>query len=371
MAHSELEVKQRRVVEFLDRHGLDGVMLWMRNNFAWITGGRDNHIVNASPVGVAAIVATREGSRSCLASTIEAPRMKLEELRGLGIEIVSFPWHDRAASHKTARDLIGGRKVAVDFDELWMGLPTLPGDFVQLRWSLTAEEMDRYRDGGRRASAAMERACREIKPGMTEHGVAGILDHHVHAAGCNPVVTLISSDERLPKFRHPIPTESKIRRHVMLVTCAEFGGLISNLTRFVHFGPLPDELKMKQQAVCNIDAAVNLATRPGRTLGDIFKDLQAAYAREGFADQWQYHHQGGSTGYAGREVLATPDSAVKVLENQAFAWNPSVVAAKSEDTVLVTGKGIEVLTAKSRDWPEVTGDAGSGQTFPRARILQL
>jgi Xaa-Pro aminopeptidase len=371
MSEPELQTKQKRLRGFLDRHKLDGVLLWQRNNFAWITCGRDNHIVNASPQGVAAIYATKDGQRICLTSTIEAPRFELEELAGTGIEVIRFAWWDRSAQEKAAREVMGGKKIATDGDDLGLGLPRLPEDFAELRWSLTDEEIDRYRDGAKRASAAMEKACRRIKPGMTEHEVAGLLDHDVHAEGINPVVTLISADDRLPKFRHPIPTNLKIARHVMLVTCADFGGMISNLTRFVHFGPIPEELRKRHQAVCNIDAAVNLATRPGRTLGEVFKDLQAAYAREGHADQWQNHHQGGSTGYEGREALGVPGSNVKVVNNQAFAWNPSIVGAKSEDTVLITSaRPPEVLTACSKDWPQIIGQA-DGQTLVRADILQM
>jgi antitoxin VapB len=156
----------------------------------------------------------------------------------------------------------------------------------------------------------------------------------------------------------------------MLVTCAAFGGLISCLTRFVSFQPLPAELKAKQQAIANVDAAVNLATRPGRTLGDVFRDLQRAYADNGHDGQWQYHHQGGSTGYAGRESLGVPDSPVTVRADQAFAWNPSVTGIKMEDTILCTAAGIEVLTQASADWPQLEGRA-AGQTLRRPDVLVL
>jgi len=72
---SEIQTKQQRLGEWLQRHSLDGVLLQRRANFAWITGGRDNHVANNSPVGIAAILATAD-SRLCLANTIEAPRMK-------------------------------------------------------------------------------------------------------------------------------------------------------------------------------------------------------------------------------------------------------------------------------------------------------
>ena len=365
---TEMQIKRERLAEFLERHQLDGVLLWQRNNFAWVTGGRDNHIANNAPQGVAAIFATPDRS-VCLASSIEAPRMQQEELAGSGIEVVSFPWWDADAGRKVAREVLGGLRVACDGNDFGLGLPALPGNFAELRWSLTEPEIARYRDGAHRTSRAMEHACREIRAGMNEHEIAGVLDHHVHASGCNPIVTLVAADQRIRNFRHPIPTKHKLERHVMLVTCAEFGGLVSCLTRFVHFGPLPDEQKQKQQSIANIDAAVNLATRPGRTLGQIFRDLQKAYADNGHEGQWQNHHQGGSTGYAAREVVATPSSEVKVLENQAFAWNPSIVGAKSEDTMLCTARGIEVLTQPSAEWPSVTGEGRDG-ALPRAGILE-
>lgn len=365
----EITQKLERLGAFLDRHKLDGVWLQHRNNFAWITGGKDNRIVNASPVGVGAILATRDGKRVCFTNTIESPRFRDEELRDTGIEVIDYPWYDRAAGQKAARDLIAGRRIAADADEMGVGLPALPVDFAELRWELTDAEIARYRDGAKRATAAMESTCRALKSGMNEHDIAGQLDYMVRFHHLNPIVTLVASDERIERFRHPTPVNKTVNRYVMLVTCAEFGGLISCLTRFTHFGPVPAELKRKQQAVCNIDAAVNLATRPGRTLGDIFTDLQRAYADNGFADQWKFHHQGGSTGYAGRETIATPDSRVTARNNQAFAWNPSITGVKSEDTILCTSNGIEVLTQSSADWPMIESCGLEGKMLARPDML--
>src|SRR5437016_2459370 len=135
----EITIKQQRLAVFLDRHRLEGVFLWQRANFAWITGGRDNHIANNTPVGVAGIFATQD-ARICIANTIEAPRMKGEELAGAGIEVMSFPWWDLAAGRKLANEVFQGKRVASDSDELQMGLPPLPQAFNELRWALTAEE---------------------------------------------------------------------------------------------------------------------------------------------------------------------------------------------------------------------------------------
>src|SRR4051812_12382065 len=107
---SELEIKARRLEALLDRNSLDGVLLTLRSNFSWITGGRINRIANSSPIGVATILATRDGQRVCLANRIEAPRFRDEELVGTGIEVIEFPWYDGAAGQKIVRDAIGGRK---------------------------------------------------------------------------------------------------------------------------------------------------------------------------------------------------------------------------------------------------------------------
>jgi Xaa-Pro aminopeptidase len=367
MSDPEIQTKQRRLADFLDRHGLDGVLLQQRANFAWITGGRDNHIANNTETGVAAILATA-GERVCLANTIEAPRMEREELTHTGVDVVSFPWYDRKRAAAKVHEVIAGRKVAADVDALGLGLPALPADFVELRWSLTEQEVERYRQGGRAAARAMEQACRSIDFGDSEHEIAGTLDYYLHQGGLTPLVTLVASDDRIEKYRHPIPTAKPVERCVMLVTCAEYRGLISCLTRFVSFGPVPGELRAKAQAIAHIDAAINLSTRPGRTLADLFRVLQQAYAEHGHENQWKQHHQGGPTGYANREAVATPDSTLVVRPNQAFAWNPSIVGIKSEDTVLCTDAGTEVLTAASEDWPVITGRF-DGQELRRADIL--
>ena len=367
MADREIQTKQRRLAEFLERHRLDGVLLQQRANFAWITGGRDNHIANNTEAGVAAILATPT-ERVCLANAIEAPRMEKEELARGDVKVVSFPWYDRKKGAAKVSEVIAGRKVAADMDPLGIGLPPLPADFTELRWSLTDEEVTRYREGGSRASAAMEAACRSIEFRDTEFEIAGMLDYHLHQAGLTPLVTLVASDDRIEKFRHPIPAARNVEHYVMLVTCAEYRGLISCLTRFVSFGPRVEALEAKLQAIANIDAAINLSTRPGKPLADLFRVLQQAYADNGYPDEWKRHHQGGPTGYANRETVATPDHTGVSRSNQAFAWNPSVPGIKCEDTVLCKDEGVEVLTRHSEEWPTVVGRF-EGRELARADIL--
>jgi hypothetical protein len=86
------------------------------------------------------------------------------------------------------------------------------------------------------------------------------------------------------------------------------------------------------------------ATRQGRTLAQAFEDCRRFYAEAGFPEGWRDHHQGGMTGYASREVIATRGTQQEIREDQAFAWNPSLVGAKAEETFVLRHDGPEILT---------------------------
>ena len=51
--------------------------------------------------------------------------------------------------------------------------------------------------------------------------------------------------------------------------------------------------------------------------------------RRAFPAKSSFHHQGGPTGYGEREWVATPNGTEVVVNNQAFAWNPSIRGGKA------------------------------------------
>ena len=182
------------------------------------------------------------------------------------------------------------------------------------------------------------------------------------------VVNLVATDERIFSYRHPLPTAKQLQKYAMLVLCGRQGGLICSVTRLVHFGKLPDETRQKAEAVARIDAEMIAGTRPGNTLGDVFKRAQSAYAATGYPDEWKLHHQGGSAGYAPREVTATPASTEPILVGQAFAWNPSITGTKSEDTILVREESNEIITEMA-GWPSIDIEVGN-RIVKRPAILE-
>lgn len=134
----------------------------------------------------------------------------------------------------------------------------------------------------------------------------------------------------------------------MLAVCAERGGLYANATRILDLREPGPEVR-RIQAVCDrILVRAREATLPGRRLSEVFAEMAEAYREEGFPGGWRCHHQGGLTGYASREVIATPYTGLRIEPGMAFAFNPSVSSggtfAKSEETFLLTPDAKERLT---------------------------
>lgn len=360
--------KHERILTYLDTHDLDAVLLARRCNFSWYTCGAHNHVATACDVGASWVLVDRDGAR-VLANNIEAERLAGEELADGGIDVVAYPYFNPAEQAQAVRETVGDRRVASDAPLPHFAGPRLPADFDELRWTLTPTEVDRYREVCADTNAAVEAVARVAEPGVTENQLAGTLAGALQARGLLPWVLLIAADDRVERFRHPLPTGQTARRYFLLATCAERGGLIAACTRLASFGPAGQELLDKHVAVATVDAALISRTRPGVRLEELFTVAQQAYAAVGHPDEWRLHHQGGSCGYLPRDLKAAPGEQTPALAEQAFAWNPSITGTKSEDTILCRDSGPELLAAPT-DWPSVAVE-WDGFKIDRPAILQL
>lgn len=357
--------KRDRLRRWMKERQLDGVLLRNRNHFSWLTGGRDNHIVNAQEAGVADLLIFHD-RMVVVTPKSEARRIQEEELAAFGdaFEFVIPGWHEdknaeiaRLCSGKTM-----GADVPVD------GMTFVEPELAPLRYQLNEEEIRRYRDLSYKTALAIERTCRYIRPGMTEFEIASFLAGDVIRQGLNPAVYLVSTDDRVFDYRHPIPTSKVLDSYAMLVICAEKGGLIANATRFVHFGPLSDDMKEREHTNATILAEMMHRTQPGVPLKDVFHTAVKAYEEAGYPDDWRYLHMGGMTGYKGREVIATPETEEKAALHQAYAWNPAFRGVKMENTFLLTEDGAKILT-HTNDWPYIEVEKeGVVYTFPKILV---
>jgi Xaa-Pro aminopeptidase len=358
----EVAAKLARLRARMSAWQVDAVELSQLPNIAWLTAGASTFINLASERGPSSLLITADRAYA-VTDCIEVGRLEQEEcLPALGFTLAVEAWEQRGTQLTV---LLAGKRAGQD------GLGTgvdLSRELQLLRTHLQEEEVERLQQAGALASAAIADVMYAIQPGMTETAIARLLADSSQARGGYAVVNLVASDERIARYRHPLPTNKPVERYVMVILCLRYQGLIAAVTRLIHFGALPEELLAKARAMARVDARMILGTRAGKTMSDMFALADQAYHDEGYPTAVAEHHQGGSIAYLPREFYAQPGETAVIAEHQAFAWNPSTRGAKSEDTMLLSPSGPVVIT-QTQDWPmwPLTID---GQTIQRPAILE-
>lgn len=361
---------------FLRENNYDGVLLSRVDNFAMATGGKRNYVYVASDLGACSLFVTKAGEAYFVGNNIEETRVMAEELAGLDCGIRRFLWFEDSPAEVVRREF-GGTLVS---DDGSLGANVHDG-LTYLRALLTLDELEKYRRLGRLAAEAMEATVAATHAGQAEADVAATLVAEGAKRRCIVPVALIAADERIARHRHPLPTEqpllapdsgeTRLDGYVMIVGCFLKEGLVASMTRFKQIGDLPEGIADAYARVAGVDAVMQEASEPGETLGEVFAACQQAYADLGFpADEWHNHHQGGTAGYAGRTCKAAPGEAFPILDarwaglvrdiagidvqfGHAFAWNPSAVGVKSEDTFLLLPDGGKEIVTRTPGLPEV------------------
>jgi antitoxin VapB len=351
----EFDNKRYRLARLCHDAGVAGVLLSTQASFAWLTGGRTNRIDGSRDLGAGTLLATADGRIHVIANSIEMPRLATEELDGFPVHPVEYPWTEEHKAADTVCRL--ARRVAGDSERLagdWAlpGVTLIDRAIARARVPLTPAEVVRYRALGRDAATAIEEMCRALEPDLEEEEVARRASVALGRVGARPIVLLVGADDRIAKFRHPVPTKTQWRKTVLVAVCAQRQGLVAALSRIVSQGAVDANLAERTRATADVFASLLDATRPGSTGAELFTVATSAYARAGFPREEERHHQGGATGYRSREWVAHPASDERVGAPQAFAWNPSITGTKIEDTAIVTIEGVELITT-SGNWPAI------------------
>ena len=258
---NEIEAKHERIAHFLADRNLDALVLGRVANFAWATGGRDGFIMIATEHAGAHLIYTPD-EKSLVADRIEMPRFQAEEgLVPPEWTPVAPYWHVDRAQVVHWYTVAQSKRTGADCDI--RGAQKLSGDIARLRYQLLPQEIERYRALGQAAAQALESVAHEIAPGMTEHAIASLIAGKAISQGIQAALTLVATDERIFRYRHPIPTAKQLDRYAMLVLCARRHGLICSVSRLVHFGDIPREIQEKSAACAQVDAAFILGSVPG------------------------------------------------------------------------------------------------------------
>jgi Xaa-Pro dipeptidase len=344
----EVEQKLEDVRAWLDKTGRSGVVLRSQADFAWITAGGRSEVSIGGEAGVGSVVVTPDAA-VLITTNIELARLLQEEAPGLPLGSMQYPWQKQDSLRDLLPQLCDPARCASDLP--FADISSVDDDFLELRRVLRSPEIVRYRDLGREAATCVSAAVHAAEPGQTEHDIAALLAFECEKRGILSLVNLVAADDRISGYRHPLPTFNRLGKTLLVALTGRRHGLHASLTRMASFSTPDPDLSARHQAVTRVDARAIVESSPGAALGEVMAREIDQYTAEGFPDEWRSHHQGGLTGYAGREIFAVPGSPYRLKADQALAWNPSITRVKSEDTILISGDGFEILTADPV-WPQ-------------------
>ena len=339
-----MTVKIEKVRGWLDEAGYDGALFRTQPELAWVTDGLTDPVVrNEEPALVWALVTHTDAA--LITTNIEAPRLRAEEDL-TGFELATVPWYHPGGLADAVKDRAGGLRLATGPDEL-----------AALRMPLTPMEAERLSVLGRDTATVLEAAMADWHPSERECDVAARISGALEERLIFASVLLVGGAERRMSFRHPVTSSASTGRNVLAVVVGVRGGLNVACSRTVAAGPADPALKARHRAACAVETAMIDATQPGATWAAAVGAGVAAYAAAGFPGEWRSHVQGGPIGYLSREFDVVPGTARAesvVSLGDAFAWNPTVLGAKSEDTFVVGADG-PVPVTNTAHWPAVAG----------------
>lgn len=186
--------------------------------------------------------------------------------------------------------------------------------------------------------------------GTTEGDVAARLLYEHALAGMTIDVLIVGFDERIERYRHPMPGENALQRYALLHAAARRWGLHANVTRLVHFGEPPPRTKGATDGVAKIGAHGSTMLASKVRFTDVLAEQRRLYAELGYEEEWNYHFQGGIAGYVLADPVRCLDAEPRAVERQAYDYFITITGAKYEECTLLTEDGLESVSLGD-SWP--------------------
>ena len=352
---AEATARRARARTFLAQVGLDALIINRQDHFAWLTCGGDNRVVTTSEQGFAYLVLTAD-AQWLVAYSIDGQRFLDEQVPGQGYELVQMHWHEGSPLAKV-EELTRGLRAGSDTP--LPGARLLGAELVDLHYPLSDLDIARCRWIGRTTNAILSSVARDLQPGCTEQEIAARLLYEYAGQGMTLDVLIVGADERISRYRHPLPTENVLRRYCLLHPAARRWGLHANVTRLVHFGAPPSRVQRAFDTAVTVAGHVASLLAPGVAFADILAEQKRLYAALGYGDEWHYHFQGGITGYTLADPARSLVHGAHAVERQAFDYFITITGAKVEELALLTEAGVEVPSL-GPGWPVREVETPSG-----------
>ena len=353
----------RALADALQAAHLDGVLLTSIPNVRYLTGFTGSNALLFVTVRAEALLVTDFRYQTQVAEEVgDLARVSIEpqslwtglwqllpqlaHVKVIGFESAHLPHRDFAR--------------LLEQSERWQWRPTV--DLVEaLRECKDADEVAAIRAAAEIAVAALERTLGEVRAGLTELAVAGILERHLREAGSEayPFETIVASGPRAA-LPHARASARAIERGDFLLIDfgAQADGYCADVTRTVVVGRASDE----QRAIHDIVRGANQAAVTGVRAGMRGRDADAL--ARGYIEQRGWgpafgHSLGHGLGLEVHEAprlsraaeTTLPAGAVVTIEPGIY--RPGWGGVRIEDDVHLGADGTDVLTRFPRDLLEL------------------
>ena len=354
--------RQAALIELLIGSNLDGLLLCSLPNIRYLTGfSGSNALLFLTPTETSFLTDFRYEAQ-VKNEVVGATRVVIEttslwkglwDQLGLRQGTAAFGFESAHLLHRDFQRLMedGAR---------WTWRPTL--DLVEgLRVRKEPREVESIRLAGVIATSALERTLPEVRAGMTENEVAGLLEHSLRDAGSDgfPFGTIAASGPRsaLPHARagsRPIAPGD----FVLLDFGAVFEGYCADVTRTVVVGRASERQREVYDAVKEANERARMLIAPGMTGQQADAIARNALTMRGFGEAFG-HGLGHGLGIEVHEAPRLSRIAEgKLPEGSVVTIEPGVYLAgwggvRIEDDVHLTASGAELLTEFPRDLIEL------------------
>ena len=354
--------RQARLVELLIGSNLDGLLVSSLPNIRYLTGfSGSDALLFLTPTDTWFFTDFRYEAQVSH-EVVGASRVVIETSslwKGLWEQLATRPG-TAAFGFESAQTLHRDFQRLNEDGSRWTWRPTT--DLVErLRASKEPREVDSIRLAGVIATSALERTLGELRAGLTENEVAGMLEQNLRNAGSDgfPFSTIVASGERsaLPHARagsRPIAPGD----FVLLDFGAVYEGYCADVTRTVVVGRASERQRDVYEAVKEANERARSLIAPGMTGQQADAIARNALTARGFGEAFG-HGLGHGLGIEVHEAPRLsrvaeghlPEGAVVTIEPGVYL--PGWGGVRIEDDVHLVNGGAVLLTEFPRELIEL------------------